>query len=168
MAPANCRTCCVLLAPAVQRVQAEKQLGGRGWTTQAAESPLQAMAELCLLERGRDSRRAWGHDGPEAAEALALVVVDPRSWPDLERLVRAARRHLPAASVWELRNGDVSPLGGPAEVIRPPAAPRAPAASPAPPAPAAAEAAADLNLPPQISPEEIAMLLEGDLHEGSQ
>ncbi len=163
MAPADCRTCCVLLAPAGQRVQAEKQLGGRGWTTQAVESPLQAMAELCLLERGRDSRRAWGHDDHEAAEALALVVVDPRSWPDLDRLVRAARRHVPAASVWELRNGTVTPMGGPAEAVRPPASPTAPGAATAPRA-----AAPDENVPPQISPEEIAMLLGGNLQEGAQ
>ncbi len=164
MAPADCRTCCVLLAPAGQRGQAEKQLAGRGWTTQAVESPLQAMAELCLLERGSESRRAWGHDDHEAAAALALVVVDPRSWTDIDRLVGAARRYLPAATVWELRNGSVTPLGGPPDAVRPPASPPAPVA----PTAAAAAGAPDENVPPQITAEEIAMLLGGNLQEGAQ
>jgi hypothetical protein len=145
----------VLLAPDTQRVQAEQHLGGRGWTTQAVGSPLEAMAELCLLERGRDSRRAWRHDEPAADEALALVVVDPRSWPDLERLLRAARKHLPAVAAWELRHGAMSPLGAPA----PPAEADRPVSRAAPPVDGDGR-------PPAISPEEISMLLEGNLHEG--
>ena len=153
MAPANCRTCCVLLAPAVERDQAEQQLDGRGWAIHAVDAPLQAMAELCLLDRSRDSRRAWGHDAHDGDVALALVVVDPRSWHELDRLVRAARRYLPSASLWELAGGTMRPLGPQPQ----------PGNEPEVTAPSMTEPAA----PPPISPEEIAMLLEGNLREGS-
>ena len=56
MSAANCRTCCVLLVPPGQRDEAQVQLDRRGWSTHAVDAPLRALAELCLLERGRDLR----------------------------------------------------------------------------------------------------------------
>jgi hypothetical protein len=149
MSPVNCRTCCVLLAPPGQRDEAHVQLDRRGWTTQAVDAPLRALAELCLLERSRDSRRAWGHG---EQEGLALVVVSPPSWLELDRLVSAARRYVPLASLWELQDGTMSPLSPAAPVAQPELVPPDD----------------EVALPPPISREEIAMLLEGELHQEDQ
>ena len=152
MAPAESPTKCVLLAALGQRDEAYGQLDRRGWTAEVAEAPLRALAELCLLERSRDSRRAWGHSDQEG---LALVVVDPPRWAQLSRLLSAARRYVPSASLWGWEQGTMKPLS------ENPAAqpPEAPSAAPAP--------FDDALLPPPISRQEIAMLLEGDLQEGA-
>ncbi len=156
MPSSDCRTRCVLLAPKGDRDQGRGEilrslLDRRGWIAHEANDPLAALAELCVLQRTQASRRAWGLT---PAESLALVVVEPKCWPQLEAMLAAARRYLPQADQWSFVNGGLHPIGadGPGSEPR-----RREAEAP----PAVPDGTDDVS-PPPVSGEEIAMLLEGE------
>jgi hypothetical protein len=178
----------VLLAPKGDRGQGRGEvlqalLDRRGWIAHETSDLLEALAELCLLQRTLASRRAWGLT---PAEQLALVVVEPRRWPQLAAMLAAARRYVPQASVWSFVDGGLhslasdrqaEPAGGDApdgrvRRLRPPAgegsgSAEAGAGGPRQPADAhnTDRARTDESWRPHISREEIAMLLESERRE---
>lgn len=173
---------CVVLAPrggpgsAGIDQQLRSLLQTRQWQAQALNDPLQALAELCLLERIRASRAGWEPTPPE--EGLALVVVEPERWADLEAMLSAAWRYVPAATLWSYADGTLHPLT-PQEQTGARHHPRAdhlPAETSAAPAPqpivrtmprpahgGEAHPPTSPLEPPLVSQEEIAMLLNSDL-----
>ncbi len=78
MSPTDHETTCVLLAPSGKPCDARGELERRGWTSHEVNDPLPAMAELCLLDRTLAVGRP---DGSPVVERLAMVVVEPRQWP---------------------------------------------------------------------------------------
>lgn len=121
-------TRCVLLVPKGGRASArgrrlKELLDRRGWQAHEANETLAALAELCLLDRARSSRRSWGL--PDAGD-LAMVVVQPPSWPQVEELLAAARRYVPRAALWSYDGGALHPLSPPPpQAAQPEAAPAA-------------------------------------------
>lgn len=159
-------TRCVLLASAANGAVAREQLDARGWIAHMSSDPLPALAELCLLERLDSTRRTFGR----SAGAIALVVVEPSRWPQLQAMLSAARRYVPTAALWAFDNGALIPLavaeasdngaGRPGRAGGPNAAPpmayELPTASEAPTA-----ADDDETGSPRITGDEISMLLDG-------
>jgi hypothetical protein len=128
----------------------------RGWIAHDTEDALAAMAELCLLDRTQTTRREWGL---HAVEQLALVVVEPRHWPMLEALLAAARRFVPQVTLWSYDDQGLRQLPGGTESPAPKRPARKVRAEPVTPA-----APCEID-PPQISREEISMLLDGNEQE---
>jgi hypothetical protein len=156
MSSTDSRTRCVLLAPQGDRAQdrgedIQSLLDRRGWFAHEADDALGALAELCLLERTQTLRQAWGL---QTVEQLALIVVEPQRWPQLQEMLSAVRRYVPKATVWSFANNGLQPLGPAARVdeIRRPE-------TDAPPVPP--ERTTEVT-PPLISSDEIAMLLESE------
>ncbi len=151
------QTRCVLLAPEGDRAEVRGDLMARpGWIAHEVNEPLAAWAELCLLERLVTSRRAWGL---HAVENVALVVVDPGRWPQLPAMLAAARRYLPETRLWVYADGALQELavnGEPAEEVG------VAAASPLIPDEWGPSHDHEAVSPPQISREEIDMLLESE------
>jgi hypothetical protein len=153
------RTRCVLLAPMGDRTQdrgedIQSVLDRRGWIAHETNDALGALAELCLLDRTRALRKAWGL---QTVERLALVVVEPQRWPQLPAMVSAAGRYVPQASLWSFDNGGLHQL----EPVAQKDEPRQREADAAPAAPSGRASTNDVA-PPTISGDEIAMLLEGE------
>ena len=153
------RTRCVLLTPTggggePLRTLLDRRTAGQ-WEAHEADEPLAAFAELCLLDRTQKSRVGWGQ---QQVEGLALVVVEPTRWPQLDAMLAAARRYVPQADLWSYVDGTLSPLASGHEPVTQPTAkdtgPTHRAASESKPSPPSDT--------PQITQEEIAMLLDND------
>ena len=98
------RTNCVVLAPNAEAVdqRLRSQLEQRRWYARMAGDPLMAMVELCLLERARSSRTAWGLSSVDGA---TLVVLEPNQWSNFSAMLGAIKQYLPTAGVWSFENG---------------------------------------------------------------
>ena len=59
--------------------------------------PLGALAELCVMERAEQPRRAYGLP---ARERIAFIVLERSAWNDLSDLLRTIRSRLPEVSIW--------------------------------------------------------------------
>jgi hypothetical protein len=150
----------VLLAPTGARAPERRDaaravLDGHGWMIHDAHDPLGALAELCVLDRTQATRQEWGL---QTVEELALVVVEPSSWPDhVPAMLAAAARYVPQATLWSVEGGDLRPLDAGDRAAdcraRPGTARRTP--------PGRTPDDQDIS-PPLISGDEIAMLLEDD------
>ncbi len=152
------KTKCVLLASTANSTRVREQLDARGWAAHLSSDPLPALAELCLLDRLDAKRRAWGRP----TNGLALVVVKPPRWSQLPAMLSAARRYVPAAALWTFEDGTLKPLpdnvSGRTDTND--AAPAAYELSTTPEAPDKDDDAGS----PQITGDEISMLLDGDFH----
>jgi len=106
------RTNCVVLAPNAEGVNEplRSQLEQRHWTALTVGDPLMAMVELCLLERARSSRTAWGLSSVDGA---TLIVVDPNEWSNFGGMLEAIRQYLPTASVWSFEDGVLRCIAAP-------------------------------------------------------
>lgn len=188
MESTNSRMTCVVLTSSEQLdVGINSAFVERGWRAHLANDPLMAMADLCLLDKAQTSRSAWGLP---RAEPLRLLIVEPQQWRDVASMVAAIGRHLPATDVWEARDGaltrvveaQVAPAPAPAQLTTPRLSPSeshdgAPVEPPMPrePAPlrlteapfAPAPASEDETQSPQITPEELAMLLDAEKRDSS-
>ena len=163
-------TKCVLLASTANGSRAREQLDARGWAAHLSSDPLPALAELCLLDRLDEKRRAWGRP----TSGLALVVVDPSRWPQLPAMLSAARRYVPTAALWTFDDGRLTPL------VLEHDSDNGAAADPADRANDAAPASYEIRTTPeaptagrdddhdsrQITGDEISMLLDGDFCTG--
>lgn len=88
----------------------KKEFATRDWFAVEQHDPHLAMAEVCLRERAQVARSAWGL---QRMELIALVVMQPKHWPDLNDLVQAVRQFVPSASIWSIGDDDViEPLNG--------------------------------------------------------
>jgi hypothetical protein len=139
---------CVILAtaaPAVLPDHVQRWLDDHAWRSLILPEPLQALAVICLLERGQAARAAWGL---QRVDRIGLLVLEPERWPALPMLLNALRCHLPAVEIYDVRQGQVSHIGGP---LRPPVA--------APPAamPPAAAHPQNRAAPPAVSSSEPAV-----------
>ncbi len=181
MPSTDCPIRCVVLAPAGDDGGTDQALRSllehRQWLVHQASHPLEAFAELCLLERIQASRAAWGL---RRSERLALVSVEPSRWPRLDALLAAAGRYLPAVSLWRYSDGRLAPVSPASpqaepgdrpdsmrvEAPPPPREPRPPGEPPEPPEPpelpALAEPPDSTEAAPHVSRDEIAMLLDSD------
>lgn len=195
MESTNSRTTCVVLTSSEQLdVAINSAFVERGWRAHLANDPLLAMADLCLLDKAQTSRSAWGLP---RAEPLRLLIVEPQQWRDVASMVAAVRTHLPATDVWEARNGaltrvveaQVAPAAAPAPAppqlttSRPARSPSdGPGEAPVEPpmhrdpaplrlteasAPGSGPASEDESDSPQITPEELAMLLDTEKRDSS-
>ncbi|MHC4414098.1 MAG: hypothetical protein ACYS0G_02310 [Planctomycetota bacterium] len=144
-------------------------LESRGWQRHECHELVPALAELCVLERTQTSRDV---DGLARAEGIALLVVEPARWSQLDAMLSAVRRYLPGVAVWSYADGSLRALEPPAETVRSAPPPLEGAdrrtedgeGGPGrPERPTAAEARGGEPPRPQISAEEIAMLLDSDL-----
>lgn len=81
----------------------------RDWFAVEQTDPYLAMAELCLRERSQTARAAWGL---QRMEQVALVIAPPQYWPQLllQELIAAVAQHLPAASIWEAKDGSLQAI----------------------------------------------------------
>ena len=79
-------------------------LAERLWHALPASDPLEALAELCLLDRRALVDRPWGGEVPGT---IALVLVEPKtaSQPDIESLLASITRYLPRVTVWSFVDG---------------------------------------------------------------
>jgi hypothetical protein len=59
--------------------------------------PLNALAELCVLDRAEQPRREWGLT---AQEKVALIVVEQEAWNSITDLLKIVRTRLSAISIW--------------------------------------------------------------------
>ena len=98
------RTNCVVLALNAEGVDdgLRSQLEQRHWHALIAGDPLLAMVELCLLERARSSRTAWGLS---SVDGVTLVVVEPDQCSNFGGLLGGIRQYLPTAGVWSFEYG---------------------------------------------------------------
>ncbi len=98
------RTKCVVLAPNATSVdgQLRSQLEQRQWDALVTDVPLMAMAELCLAQRMQSSRTAWGLT---SADGVVLVVIEPSHWLDLSVMLRAIKRYVPVVGAWAFEDG---------------------------------------------------------------
>src|SRR5215510_1021765 len=72
----------------------KKLFAARDWFAVEQQDPYLAMAELCLRERAQVARSAWGL---QRMELIALVVLQPAQWPQLQQLVDAVHQFVPSA-----------------------------------------------------------------------
>lgn len=98
------RTKCVVLAPNAKSVDGRlrSQLEQRHWDALVTDVPLMAMAELCLAQRMQSSRAAWGLTG---ADGVALVVIEPSHWSDMSVMLGAIKRYVPVVGAWAFEDG---------------------------------------------------------------
>src|SRR5688572_14735153 len=82
----------------------------RDWFAVEQNDPNLAMAELCLRERAQTARAAWGL---QRMEQLALVVLEPQKWLQLDELATAVRTYIRCATIWTVAENEVIPLGAP-------------------------------------------------------
>lgn len=155
----------------------------RDWFSVVHHDPYSAMTELALRERALAARAAWGL---QRMEGLAVVVVDPASWPAsvISDFIGATRRWLPEAALWTAMDDRIEPVApsnfdpvGLVNVTRPAMKPDlASLVAALPRGQAAATAVSDQNgttnreqppiskavTPSRLSRDEIDMLLEDD------
>ena len=98
------RTKCVVLAPDAKSVdgQLRSQLEQRHWDALVTDVPLMAMAELCLAQRMQSSRTAWGLT---TADGVVFVVIEPSHWSDLSDMLGAIKRYVPVVGAWVFEDG---------------------------------------------------------------
>ncbi len=103
---------CIVLTPKPEQISDElKQLlEARNWHVRQTNVPLLAMSDLCLLDRTQASRSAWGLP---RSEGLALIVVEPEHWPDLQIMLMAIARYVPVVSIWSYENGKLQCVSEP-------------------------------------------------------
>src|SRR4029453_18060577 len=88
----------------------KKLFAARDWFAVEQHDAYLAMAELCLRERAQVARSAWGL---QRMELIALVVMHPEQWPQLQQLVNAVHQFVPSATIWSAAQDDsISPLNG--------------------------------------------------------
>ncbi len=147
------RTNCVVLAPDAKSVDGRlrSQLEQRQWDALVTDVPLMAMAELCLAQRMQSSRTAWGLT---SADGVALVVIEPSHWADLSVMLRAIKRYVPVVAAWAFEGGTLRCI---AEADRDEVLGRV--APPPKARPDDEEDRASEPLDPQVTRDEIAMLL---------
>ena len=109
---------CIVLTPKPEQVNEElKQLlEARNWHVRQTNVPLLALSDLCLLERTQASRSAWGLS---RCEGVALIVVDPDNWPELQAMLGAIAQYLPIVSIWSFENGKLQCVSQPIENNQP-------------------------------------------------
>ena len=105
---------CIVLTPKPEQVNEElKQLlEARNWHVRQTNVPLLALSDLCLLERTQASRSAWGLS---RCEGVALIVVDPDNWPELQAMLGAIAQYLPIVSIWSFEYGKLQCVSEPIE-----------------------------------------------------
>ncbi|MCH8824473.1 MAG: hypothetical protein IH984_13315 [Planctomycetes bacterium] len=105
---------CIVLTPKPEHVNEElKQLlEARNWHVRQTNVPLLAMSDLCLLERTQASRSAWGLS---RSEGIALIVVEPEHWPELQTMLGAIAQYLPIVSIWSYEKGKLQCVSEPIE-----------------------------------------------------
>ncbi len=147
------RTKCVVLAPNANSVDGRlrSQLEQRHWDVLVTDVPLMVMAELCLAQRLQSSRTAWGLT---SADGVALVVIEPSHWSDLSVMLRAIERYVPVVGAWAFEGGALRCIAeaNRGEVL-------GPVAPPPETRPDDDEDRASGALDPQVTRDEIAMLL---------
>ena len=136
----------------------------QGWQALAMDEPLSALAELCVLERGRASEARWGR---QAGEPPALVVVEPSRWPQLDEMLTAVQHYLPRVPVWTYADGRLQPTTAIAspeirDADQPPPPMEFAADSPVLGLTPGPPRGAGEPSPPQLSAEELAMLLDAE------
>jgi len=112
MSNAEANACCVVFSPPGRGIDEplSDQLDARNWRATPVDDPHLAMAELCLLDRTAQARRA---SGDADSGELALVIVPPQAGDapcNLKDLVAAVKRYLPDTSVWLYMHGGLSSL----------------------------------------------------------
>lgn len=147
------RTNCVVLAPNAKSVDGRlrSQLEQRQWDALVTDVPLMAMAELCLAQRMQSSRTAWGLT---SADGVVLVVIEPSHWSDLSDMLRAIKRYVPVVGAWVFEEGELRCI---AQADRDEVLGRV--APPPKTRPDDEEDRASEALDPQVTRDEIAMLL---------
>ena len=97
---------CIVLTPMPEQIddRLKQLLEARNWHVRQTNVPLLAMSDLCLLERTQSSRSAWGL---ARSEGVALIVVQPDHWPELETMLGAIARYVPIVSIWSFDNGNL-------------------------------------------------------------
>lgn len=157
MQPTAERTLCFLLTP--ERGPEESALRARpetaAWTILPQDDAHATMAELCLRDRARAARSAWGL---RPVDHLALVVAEPEAWdddaPDIEHLIGAVPRYLPSVTVLTWASGRLVSRAGPSLAASPAVEPTRPAPEPVSTAPRRTRAAAPaLRLSGPMDPE---------------
>ena len=105
---------CIVLTPKPEQIDDElKQLlEARNWQVKQTNVPLLAMSDLCLLERTQASRSAWGLS---RSEGVALIVVDPQNWPELQTMLGAIGQYVPIVSIWSFEDGKLQCVSEPIE-----------------------------------------------------
>ena len=105
---------CIVLTPTPEQMNDELQqlLEARNWHVRQTNVPLLAMSDLCLLERTQASRSAWGLS---RSEGIALIVVDPNNWPDLQTMLGAVTQYVPIVTIWSFENGKLQCVSEPLE-----------------------------------------------------
>ncbi|MCA9291996.1 MAG: hypothetical protein KDA25_12765 [Phycisphaerales bacterium] len=90
----------------------------RGWRLIEAAHPVTAMAQLCLLDRARASRRAADLEHPER---VGLLIDGPTASREIEMLLEAAHRYGLATDLWVRgADGEVRVLTCPTRTEAPP------------------------------------------------
>ena len=147
------RTNCVVLAPDAKSVDGRlrSQLEQRHWDALVTDVPLMAMAELCLAQRMQSSRTAWGLT---SADGVVLVVIEPSHWLDLSVMLAAIKRYVPVVGAWAFEDGALRCI---AQADRDEVLGRV--APPPETRPNDEEDRASEALDPQVTRDEIAMLL---------
>lgn len=157
-------SCCIVLLPPGEALADDLRasLEERRWRPLPLDDACLAMAELCLAERSRATRRTLGNED-EAASEIGLILVAPEwggTGPTWAALRAAVLRHVPEASIWLFDGGELSALRGRAsDHDRHRRAPDEEAPLPLgdePPGPTT------MSDPPHISRAEIEMLLRED------
>lgn len=78
--------------------------------------PLNALAELCVLDRAEQPRREWGLT-PQ--EKVALIVVHQEAWDSVTNLLAIVRARLPAISIWNYTDNLVVEVSAPQKAASP-------------------------------------------------
>lgn len=105
---------CIVLTPKPEQMNDELRqlLEARNWHVRQTNVPLLAMSDLCLLERTQASRSAWGLS---RSEGIALIVVDPNNWPELQAMLGAIAQYVPIVTIWSFENGKLQCVSEPIE-----------------------------------------------------
>jgi hypothetical protein len=108
------RTRCLLLKTDGDAVEAtlRARLEERNWQVSIQRDPHVAMAEMCLREWSQKTRASWGL---KRLEGMVLVIDAPTSRPplgeELDSLLAAMERYLPATTIWVHSGGELCRLG---------------------------------------------------------
>ncbi len=105
---------CIVLTPKPEQIddKLKQLLEARNWHVRQTNAPLLAMSDLCLLERTQASRSAWGLS---RSDGVALIVVDPDNWPELQTMLSAIHQYVPIVSIWSFENGRLQCVSEPIE-----------------------------------------------------
>ena len=71
--------------------------------------PLNALAEICVVDRAEHPRRQWGLS-PQ--EKVALIVVDQQYWSSFMEMLSIIKSRLAAISVWNYTDNLIVEIAG--------------------------------------------------------